>query len=327
MPKTGRIVRVHNPGKTRKKPMTAKQIRFFGTKAQKAALGMRTSNRARGKFSSVGASAPNRKLRKTYKSWNKAENNKKNNEAYNAKRNYYADSSRRRSERIGNPGEIITLTGLGFGNPGTIKKEGKNMAKRRKSHRKATAASRRTRRTRRKNPTIRTVVRYRTKRRKNSGRTVRVGRRRYARRRKNSGTSTFLSGNMGMLVGIFGGVAVTSALSNRLPAGLNTGIAGYLATAAVAYVQGMLAGKLLKNPTLGKNMTTGGLIYLGIKLVGDYFPGITLPLGLGAIASRDPYSVPQIPVGNSMVRFQPSNVPTIAAAKGMGRIARMGKFV
>jgi hypothetical protein len=218
--------------------------------------------------------------------------------------------------RVGNPGEIITLAGLA-GNPGRLRKRkvGNIMAKRRT--RKFSGVRRRVRRTRRANPNV--MVRY-SRRRRNTGR-VRSMRRR-THRRSNPG---FLSGGVGMLVGIFGGAALTGAIAARIPGQLSSGIAGYLTTGVVAYAQGTLAGKLLKNPTLGKNMVTGGLIYLGLKIAGDLIPGLSLPFGLsglGAIGSSN-FSYPQIPANNTMLYASPT--PVMAAAKGMGRIARMGR--
>jgi hypothetical protein len=218
--------------------------------------------------------------------------------------------------RIGNPGEIITLAGLA-GNPGRLRKRkvGNIMAKRRRKS--VSGVRRRVRRTRRANPNV--MVRY-SRRRRNTGR-VRSMRRR-THRRSNPG---FLSGGVGMLVGIFGGAALTGAIAARIPGQLSSGIAGYLTTGVVAYAQGTLAGKLLKNPTLGKNMVTGGLIYLGLKIAGDLIPGLSLPFGLsglGAIGSSN-FSYPQIPASNTMLYASPT--PVMAAAKGMGRIARMGR--
>jgi hypothetical protein len=303
-----KAARASNPPKRK---LSLAQKLHFGTKRQRAAAGLMLSmagkrkrvanGRSRKKFGPLEA---NRKIRKA------------------VKRDFLTGVSKhlyrkkKLATRVGNPGEIITLAGLA-GNPGRLRKRkvGIIMAKRRT--RKFSGVRRRVRRTRRANPNV--MVRY-SRRRRNTGR-VRSMRRR-THRRSNPG---FLSGGVGMLVGIFGGAALTGAIAARIPGQLSSGIAGYLTTGVVAYAQGTLAGKLLKNPTLGKNMVTGGLIYLGLKIAGDLIPGLSLPFGLsglGAIGSSN-FSYPQIPANNTMLYASPT--PVMAAAKGMGRIARMGR--
>lgn len=294
-----------------KRKLTLAQKLHFGTKRQRSAAMLSlsragkkrrvTNGRSRKKFGPLEA---NRKIRKA------------------AKRDFLTGVTKhlyrkkKLASRIGNPGEIITLAGLA-GNPGRLRKRkvGNIMAKRR---RKSVSGVRR----RSTNPKV--VVRYRNRRtrRANTGR-VRSVRRRSMHRRSNPG---FLSGGVGMLVGIFGGAALTGAIAARIPGQLSSGIAGYLTTGVVAYAQGTLAGKLLKNPALGKNMVTGGLIYLGLKVAGDLIPGLSLPFGLsglGAIASSN-FSYPQIPASNTML--YPGMAPAMAVAKGVGRVARTGRF-
>ena len=330
MPRTLTKVRVYNPGTRRKRvsnppkrKLTLAQKLHFGTKRQRAAAMLSLSRegkkrrvvngRYQGSNKEVRALTTNRKVRKSLKTDNAVT------KSGVRKTMYYLGRSearkRKHTTRTGNPGEIITLTGLA-GNPGTRKRKvGNNMAKRRKS-----SIRRRVRRTRRANPKV--VVRYRNRRR-NTGRvrSVRRHSRRRTHRRSNPG---FLSGGVGMLVGIFGGAALTGAIAARIPGQLNSGIAGYLTTGVVAYAQGTLAGKLLKNPTLGKNMVTGGLIYLGLKIAGDLIPGLSLPFGLSGLGAIAPsaFSYPQIPASNAMLYSAP---PTAVATRGMGRIARTGR--
>lgn len=307
-----------------KRKLTLAQKLHFGTKRQRSAAMLslsragkkkRVSNRSKlsdSSYMSKDFGGRNRKIRKAGKSGNIA-------------RSIYLNDKRRAraASRIGNPGEIITLAGLA-GNPGRLRKRkvGNIMAKRRRKS--VSGVRRRTRRVRRANPKV--VVRYRNRRtrRANTGRvrSVRRHSRRRTHRRSNPG---FLSGGVGMLVGIFGGAALTGAIAARIPGQLNSGIAGYLTTGVIAYAQGTLAGKLLKNPALGKNMVTGGLIYLGLKVAGDLIPGLSLPFGLsglGAIASSN-FAYPQIPASNTML--YPNMAPAMAAAKGVGRIARQGR--
>jgi len=304
-----RLNRTSNPPKRK---LSLAQKLHFGTKRQRAAAGLmlsrvgkrkRVSNgRKRVPSNFIHTKLDNRKIRKS----------EKRGDAVTSMARYKLRMKRIHAKtRIGNPGEIITLAGLA-GNPGRLRKRkvGNVMAKRRT--RKFFGVRRRTRRAH--NPNV--MVRYSRRRRRNTGRV------RSMRRSSNPG---FLSGGVGMLVGIFGGAALTGAIAARIPGQLSSGIAGYLTTGVVAYAQGTLAGKLLKNPTLGKNMVTGGLIYLGLKIAGDLIPGLSLPFGLsglGAIGSSN-FSYPQIPASNTMLYASPT--PVMAAAKGMGRAARMGR--
>jgi len=303
-----RLNRTSNPPKRK---LSLAQKLHFGTKRQRAAASLILSKAGKRKrVSAVRTNNP--RLRKAWSKKVSGANRKVRRTAYGdtAKASYYTKRSQTRAaSRIGNPGEIITLAGLA-GNPGRLRKRkvGNVMAKRRT--RKMSGIRRRARAARRRahNPNV--MVRY-SRRRRNS-----------MRRRSNPG---FLSGGVGMLVGIFGGAALTGAIAARIPGQLSSGIAGYLTTGVVAYAQGTLAGKLLKNPTLGKNMVTGGLIYLGLKIAGDLIPGLSLPFGLsglGAIGSSN-FSYPQIPASNTMLYASPT--PVMAAAKGMGRAARMGR--
>lgn len=315
--KAKRDARKTNPTKKR---MTLAQKLHFGTKRQRSAAMLslsragkkrRVNGRYQGSNTEARHKTTNRKVRKSLKS------STSDTRAGVRKTIHYLNRSKARlASRIGNPGEIITLAGLA-GNPGRLRKRkvGNIMAKRRT--RKVSGVRRRTRRA---NPKM--VVRY--SRRHNTGRvrSVRRHSRRRTHRRSNPG---FLSGGVGMLVGIFGGAALTGAIAARIPGQLNSGIAGYLTTGVIAYAQGTLAGKLLKNPALGKNMVTGGLIYLGLKVAGDLIPGLSLPFGLsglGAIASSN-FAYPQIPASNTML--YPNMAPAMAAAKGVGRIARQGR--
>lgn len=335
MPRTLTRVRVHNPGKRK---LSLAQKLHFGSKRQRAAAKLalsskhkkrRVVNGKRGKFAKTDRKAGHKvdsyfglpRLKRSIGT---------------AKGDYKDASSRRRgrlskapaSTRVGNPGEIITLTGLGMANPG-IKKGTNKMAKRRT---KRAGVRRRTRRAH--NPKV--IVRYRTRnashrrrRRANTGRLV--SRRRVHRRHRRSNPG-FLSGGVGMLIGIFGGAALTGAIASRIPGQLNSGIAGYLTTGVIAYAQGTIAGKVFKNPALGKNMITGGLIYLGLKIAGDFFPSLSLPFGLSGLGAIAPsaFNYPQLPPGNSMLyanQVAAAGTPAaVATMRGMGRIARLGRM-
>jgi hypothetical protein len=303
--------RTSNPSKKR---MTLKQKLHFGTARQRAAARAALS----GAKKRVGnprkrVAGPTSILSKGLQFNRKVRRAKKTNSK--AKAMYYAGSSLRREQsRIGNPAQIITLT-----NPGTTRKsKGTSIMAKRKSYKRRTVGTPRKRYTRRRNTGVAMASRsYR--RRRNSGV------KRYNRRR-NSGV---LSSGFGQAFGIIGGGVVTSLITSRLPAGLNSGFAGYLSTAVVALVQGTLAGKVLKNQQLGKSMTIGGFVFLGLRLVQDFVPGLQLPFRIGAIAPSSFYT-PQVPMPNSMVSFQtPAAVaaamPMAGAPGGMGRVGRIGR--
>lgn len=311
MPKVLKARRVHNP--KRKKRMTAKQIRFFGTKRQRAALRSkpkRRKNRARHR---------NFPARSRILSWSKGRG-----KAMQVKR--HRNSGRRRRARRKNVGEILTASLSGL-NPGRKKMARRRTRRRRVSNRRRRAYNPRRRRVtvhhrrRRRSHNPRVVVRYKSRRRS-----------RVRGRRRNPG---FLSGKAGKVVGVLGGAAITGFLSsNFVPAQFNTGIMGYFATGIVAYAQGKIVGKIAKSSVLGDDMFIGGLAYLALKVISDMVPSIAgyIPFKLGQIAPSSFY-VPQVPVPGSMSSFMvPSAVPTMVAPPahaGMGttrgrRVGRMG---
>lgn len=176
---------------------------------------------------------------------------------------------------------------------------------------------------RRSNPSVR---HYRRRRRSNPGvrhyRRHRVSRRRMGRRRNPS----FLSGMSGQVLGVVGGATVTKFITGMLPASLNTGFVGYISTAVVAFLQGNLIGKVSRNAALGKDMVVGGVTYLVLRIVQDFFPSLGGTLGLSGMGLIAPSSfyVPQVNVRGSMSRFLvPPGVPTMVVAKtGMHGISR-----
>lgn len=304
--------RTSNPSKKR---MTLKQKLHFGTARQRAAAKAALSGarkrvgnprkRTAGPFSLLtkAISGTNRKERRAIKSGDRG----------TAKAKYYRKRSIQKSidydNRIGNPAQIITLT-----NPGTPRKsKGTSIMAKRKTYKRHTVGTPRKRYARRRNTGMSASRRHASKR--------------YTRRHRNAGV---LSTGFGQAFGIIGGGVVTSLITSRLPAGLNAGFAGYLSTAVVALVQGTLVGKVLKNQALGKSMTIGGFVYLGLRLVQDFVPNLQLPFRIGAIAPSSFYT-PQVPVPNSMIAFQTPAAVTaampmpMAGTGGMGRVGRIGR--
>lgn len=302
--------RTSNPSKKR---MTLKQKLHFGTARQRAAAKAALSGarkrvgnpRSRKSIVSKYSAGVNRKQRKAMKAGDKTK------AFYRAKASGVRAAARQLKEhlRIGNPAQIITLT-----NPGTPRKsKGTSIMAKRKTYKRHTVGTPRKRYTRRRNTGMSASRRHASKR--------------YTRRHRNAGV---LSSGFGQAFGIIGGGVVTSLITSRLPAGLNAGFAGYLSTAVVALVQGTLAGKVLKNQALGKSMTIGGFVYLGLRLVQDFVPNLQLPFRIGAIAPSSFYT-PQVPMPNSMVAFQTPAAVTaampmpMAGTGGMGRVGRIGR--
>lgn len=158
------------------------------------------------------------------------------------------------------------------------------------------------------------------------------GRRVHHRRhyRRNPG---MLTGTMGRIVGTLGGVALTGLLSAAvIPAGLSTGIIGYFSTGVVAVLQGKIVGKLTKSSALGNDFMIGGLAYLAVKIVKDFF-GYSVPgfAGMGLIGGSSFY-VPQVNRNGSMGSFiLPGAVGGAIAAiptkAGMGVMRRTGRLM
>lgn len=317
--------RLVNPGRKRrsnsgsgKRRMTLKQKLHFGTARQRAAAKVAMKGRRHNPAS--------RKRRKTAYSQIKRVRIKK------------------QIRRASNVGEIITIKPLErISNSGATKrKKGKitksNMARRKRrsssgTHRRRRAnpgAPRRRRRTvaaapvhhrrrvrrRRSNPSmVRTVYRNRGVAR----------RRRSVRRHRNPG---MVSGDFGRAISIVGGAIVTKFVTDMLPASINSGIPGYIATAVVAVLQGKAIGKILKNPVLGKDMTTGGFVYLSLRVAQDFLPSFNLPFGLKGMGLVGPSSfyVPQVPINGNMGTYMlPPAVSGAIAAGGMQGVRRGGR--
>jgi hypothetical protein len=114
----------------------------------------------------------------------------------------------------------------------------------------------------------------------------------------------------------------------------------------VAVVAGQVAGGVLKNKQLGNWVTIGGLLIVGLKLMGQFFPNLQLPFtatsgtaGMGLLTSSNFY-VPQVNVPGSMATFvTPAGIPVpvaipAAGMKGLGAqpitglrsMRRVGRF-
>ena len=233
--------------------MTAKQIKFFGTPAQKAAL-KNSRRRARNRV------RPNHRARATAR---KARSN----------------APRRVRARAKNPGEILSLVL----NPG---KKGKNMAKRRRNSRRA--SGRRSYRRRRRsvaNPSRHHAYHHRRRRRSmNPGRryTRRHTRRNRRRNPGGNGEGSFknaITQGLSFMGGYFGSKYVTQLVMGSA----NTGVPGYLGNAAATAALAIVAHIFPPTRKLSMALVAGGATQILARILSDNtaFGQVTSSLGVG----------------------------------------------
>ena len=141
------------------------------------------------------------------------------------------------------------------------------------------------------------MIRYRTRRHN------------YRRARNRKRNPGFMTGNVGAVVGVLGGAAVTKIITGFLPSGLTTGYVGYITTGITAVVTGNVVGRVTRNRQFGNWMMIGGLLIVALEVMGQFFPQLQLPFGLssgtsgmGLISSSNFY-VPQVNMPGSMASF------------------------
>ena len=336
-----RIRRLVNPGRRRrvnkaKRRMTPAQIKFFGTKRQKAALKTSRTRKRNLSMKSVTGLFKNRARRKRNVGsiitvWPKGNPGRRKRYKRNGAKNRLVIVNPGARMAKGSSGRVIS----GYGSTVMNKGRKKNMARTRK----------RTRRVARRVVRRRRAVTNPRRRRVYSHRRRRVGNPGYHRRRKISNRRHYprnpgmLSGTAGRVLGVIGGVAVTKLLSGFLPASFATGVLGYFGIGAVAFLQGKLVGKFSKSPALGNDMLVGGLAYLAAKVLNDFFPSIgsyTGMSGMGLIGGSSFYS-PQVNLNGNMGRFVVPSATMgaigagmaqqIATAKGVGSMRRTGRLM
>lgn len=266
-------VKLTNP---RRRKMTAKQIRFFGTKAQRAALKRRHTKATRTN------PAKRRRKRNAPKPWSSLYRSHYAKKSKATKRTSSTKKRHNRSRRR-NVGEIVSIGLAGLVNP----KRGSMT--RRKRNRKSVAR-------RRKNPVANTYRRKRYTRRHN---------RRHSVRRRNPGMFAGVAQNV---FGVIGGATATKLVSDRLPMSLTSGILGYISSAIVAVVLGFGVKKVSKSKPLGDAVMLGGFTYLGLKVLGDFLPSIgsisAIGLrGMGTIMPSGGFAVPAVNQPGSMTQF------------------------
>jgi hypothetical protein len=341
-----------NPGHRRK--MTAKQIRFFGTKRQRAALKnvrrrkrngtlqiTHHANRARN-ISHIVVVRP-RNPGRMYPGLTAKQSAAEARKARALKKKYGRSILRKgfrwlKGSATSNRGRRRNRTKVIFVN------KGRNMARRR--NRRALRNRRRrnvhyVRKQRRGLYLYKNPRRYRRHRRNPGVRRYRHHYRhhRLHNRRRNPG---FFGETLGRVGGVLGGLAITKFLFGFVPSSFNTGFMGYLAAGIIGVAQGKLIGKAAKNEQLGNDLMVGGLAYAFALVLNSLFPsigsyvGISGGRGMGLIGGSSFY-VPQVNVPGSMGTFQvPGAVSgaimgALPAANtgnvGMGRLRRTGRLM
>lgn len=157
----------------------------------------------------------------------------------------------------------------------------------------------------RRNPRRRAVSR----RRRRSNPVVR--RRRSFRRRSNPtllGMSVTSGQALKMIAGGLVGVTATKTLTAMLPASfLSSAIMRVLASGAVAFVSGMVVGRI--DPSFGSAVAFGGYMQTGSLALNTFMPSIGSRLSLGELMPAS-FSVPQNPILAGGMLAAPSRVTT-----------------
>jgi len=223
--------------------MSAKQIKFFGTPAQKA--GLKRSRAAKRNTSHRIRSRPKAKRK------NFGEIVSLSLGAANPARKRKANKAMAKTKR----------------RRASAHRARTNAPRRR---RRSTAVVHHRRRTRRSNP-----VTYHRRRRHNPV----VHHRRRGSRRNPLGTgwgATFVEG-LGVLSGLLGSKYVAQMILGTS----NTGIMGYAANLGVGVAGGWAAGSLLKKPKLGQAFLIGAVIEVIVRVLEDYTPFGQYTSGMG----------------------------------------------
>ena len=245
--------------RNRPRQLTAKQIKFFGTPAQKAGLRRRHARRSN--------AAPGKRSRRRARAAKVLAMVRK--QSYNP----------RKSSARKNPGGILSLVL----NPGGRKK-GSTMAKSSKRSRAARRAYLRRMRTRT-NPrpshrrrTMRANPAPRRRRRANTGH-----RRRYNRRRNPGMSSGGFSHDIMQAVAAFGGYFGSKLATQLVMGSGNTGVAGYMGNAAATAALAIIAGVFPPTKKLVTMIVAGGAIQIIARVLSDNtaFGTLTSQLGVG----------------------------------------------
>jgi len=273
-----KVSRLHNPATKKRRKLSPKQIKFFGTKGQRAAL---KAKRSRARSPSVRAASAKRTRSASTRASPRARS------AIGAARARGAKACGRGLGPApqGNVGEIITIS---LPNSGTRRKTSSMAKTKRRSNPKHRAAPRK-----RAWSKTKVVYRYRSKPRKK------------ARGRRNP-AGLGLGGRFTEAIGVVGGAALNKmVVDGVLPVGLRSGFMGYISTAVIAMASGPIVGNISKNKKLGESISLGGWVALALRLANDFMPQVPLGLSLNGMGRVIPsqFAVPRVPIGNSFSRF------------------------
>lgn len=299
--------------------LTSRQIKFFGSKAQKAAL--RVRNRAKyGHRKTVARNRHRPRGRNVAAGFYdeegifhpiRASHDYSQRRAGETKRKRPAKKSKsRKRKRTSNPALIVTLA------PGAVNptKRRKVVARKRKRVSKARSH-------RRRNATRVVVTAPRRSNRRRVSR--RRNPRRISRRRRNPqlsfGAGVPMSGTLTAIGGGLVGVAAAKFIPTVLPAQLiSSNLMRTISTGVSAFVAGWVAGKVSKG--FGDAVLFGGLMQTGSTALNAFVPSVASALGLsglGAFADAE-FAVPE----NQIMRGIPGPAPAPVARvnnSGIGR--------
>jgi hypothetical protein len=284
-----------NPARRRRKnrpKLSAKQIKYFGTPRQKAAL----KHRRKRKPATTRAAAHRRRTRPRKK----------------------------------NPGDIISF-GLAAANPRRKRRKNAMASTKHRRRRTARSQVSHRRRTKG-NPVRHFRVRHRRRaaarrnepgpRRHYQRRRVRMNRRRHYRRNPGLGA---VGGLFVQAAWTIGGAVGTRAITQLALGAKNTGILGYAGNFVTAMLLGWGTKRFLRSPSAASAVVVGGMVALTLRLITDYTPigkMINLQLsGFGDVGLAgllpSSYVDPALFTGNDAERVVPSAWRPMIASKGV----------
>lgn len=291
MARVVRVARIANPRRAkprrkvatkRRRKMTPKQIKHFGTARQRAAL------KRKRKPSTSRVSNPRRRTKRA--------------------------TSRKRTRRNPAPAFVVTL---GAVNP--RKKGKKSMAK---SRRRRTRRSANPVRRRRRNRVTHSVAAPRRRRRYSRRRASNPRRRhvmRHTRRRRRSNPISGSAKQMGtMILGGLAGVAAVKLVPRFIPAGLIPAGGGFVMAAVVSGVSAYAASWVAKRflgEAVGNYVLFGGLMQTGSVVLNGILPGFQVagvPLALSGGRGVGELMPGQFVVPQNPMRLPPAPAPTNA---------------
>jgi hypothetical protein len=250
--------------------------------------------------------------------------------AVSPRRTTRRNTTTKRVSRRSNPGDIITLA---LANPAPALKGNKStMARRRKRVASAPRATRRRRTVRRRKNPVQMVHRRRRRRavaaaprrrtRRAARRNPSMGRR---RTRRNPSMGRAASGVSGFLVqGLWaiGGAASSKMLTQMVLGSSNTGLMGYGANLASAFLIGTGVKMVLRNPSAGNAVILGGVIQTLLRVLIDKTPfGERVSnIGMGDYMAQNFLTPQRLVDGLNSAQIEPPVMPLAAPQKGMSGI-------